>query len=249
MFIRNIISSALVAAFATTSCAPAYVANTSNAPMFDKAKELTANISYFSGINAQVAYSFSDHIAAMANGNVIIVKPDFSEAERPAARPHHLFGEAGLGYFKGQDKLRFEVFGGYGIGEGYSRQPRGFLSPEGESIIGKGTYDRFFLQPSVGMEFDHFMFIITTRISAVNFRSYSLVANGSQGQSFDAPTAGYNFYLEPALTWRFRPVNTINPFVQISMTGPLHDVNYHCNIFHMAVGIQLHSRPSQKHGD
>lgn len=236
--------------FAVSSCAPAYIANTRNVPMFSESNEFSANVSYFSGIDAQVAYSFSDHIAAMANGNMVVRNGGFAEAYVPP-RPNHLFGEAGIGYFTRKEELRLEVFGGYGVGTGYSREPNELFGFGGSEIVVKREYERIFLQPSLGIQFEETELVITSRFSAVNFTSYAATVDTQVGFT-TPPTAGYNIFFEPALTWRFHMAKGFQPllgYIQICVNAPLTNVNYRCNYFQVATGIQLHSRLSRKHVD
>ncbi|MEJ0030100.1 MAG: hypothetical protein WDO15_06885 [Bacteroidota bacterium] len=56
----------LLVGFALTSCAPAYISNTRNTPMFGEANEFAGSVAISSGLDVQTAYSVSDHVAIMA---------------------------------------------------------------------------------------------------------------------------------------------------------------------------------------
>ena len=242
MSIKKIIASFVLAGLAATSCVPTYVANTRNVPMFDEAKEFTANVSYFSGIDAQVAYSFSDHIAAMANGNVIIKKTGFPLAYIPRS-PNHLFGEGGIGYFTKRNDLHLEIFGGYGVGQGYGNDPRVLFFVEDPWIAVKGRYNRIFAQPSISFGRDNSTFIVTSRFSAVSFSSFVTDVD-SLNASIRPQPKGYRVFFEPALTWRFDLANHFKGYVQLGLNVPLRSVTYYSNVFQLAAGIQFrgHSR-------
>lgn len=248
MCIKRAIGGSLVlVSLAVASCSPAYVANTRNVPLFDKAGETTANISYLSGIDVQLAHSFSDHIAVMANGNVLINNIDFPKQYSPPW-PHRQFGEGGIGYFKGGDGLRYEVFGGYGFGQNYGTVPRAFFfKVEDRPVVVLAKYQRIFIQPSVGIDFENSSMIFTTRISAVDFRSYRAYIDSLNYQVPPA-TAGFNLFFEPAVTWRFHLDRSINAYFQIGINTPLNNVNYRSNVFQLAAGLQLRSR-SDKNDD
>ena len=103
---------AVVAGFGLSSCAPAYISNTRNTPMFAEANEFAGTIALSSGIDAQLAYSVSDHVAVMANVNTVQQK--LTPEGKPSFNRNHIFAEGGVGYFTRTKKSRFELFTGYG---------------------------------------------------------------------------------------------------------------------------------------
>jgi hypothetical protein len=218
--------------------------------MFSEAKELSANLSYFSGIDAQVAYSVSDHIAVMANGNVMIENPGFSESASPPS-PHHLFGESGIGWFASRNDIYYEIFGGYGASKGYSLDKQPISFDEGSDLVVKRKYNRIFLQPSIGLNAGETMLIFTTRLSAVNFSSYAAVID-TLNQFITPPRSGYQIFFEPSITLRFKVGSRVAPlraYFQLGVNGPLQVVNYRYNIFQISGGFNFPTRLSRKNGD
>ena len=85
----------LLALFAMTSCAPAYLPNARNTPLFGEKGEFAGAVVLGSGIEAQLAGSLTDHVAVMAAGQFVI--QDYTE---PAVySKDYSFFEGGLGYF------------------------------------------------------------------------------------------------------------------------------------------------------
>src|SRR5689334_19457046 len=100
--------------FVLTSCAPVYVPNIRNTPMFTSGGEFQGAIQFGNGFDAQTALSVTDHIGLMGN---------FSYADRagiddPDHYHYHKFYEGGLGYYTNMEQTFFEIFTGYGKGEG-----------------------------------------------------------------------------------------------------------------------------------
>lgn len=56
-------------ALAVSSCAPVYVPNARNAPLFRGAGEFQGSVNFSQGIDAQAAVSVTDHLGLMANYN------------------------------------------------------------------------------------------------------------------------------------------------------------------------------------
>ena len=231
----------LVFVLTVTSCAPAYVANTKNTPLFTEAKQFSANISYFSGIDLQAAYSFSEHLAAMANGNIFITKTEiYGEPQR---KPHHIFGEVGIGYFPKTEDVRVEIFGGYGRGKGVANKSIPEID-EGD-FNGWGTYNRIFIQPSIATNEKDFNLIFTPRVSLVEFTKFAVESRYAPNREY-RPGRGYRAFFEPSLTGRFDLNSKLRGYAQIGMNVPFQPTYYWSNILQFAVGIQLHLGPSHK---
>ena len=127
-----------------TSCSPEYVPNMVNSPMFTNGGEFQATIATGNNsIDAQVAMAVTDHIGVMINGSY------GNETDDSTDNFHkHSFIEAGVGYYeKIGEKVRFEIFGGYGVGEvdGY------FENNLFDDEITLAKYNRYFIQPGIGI--------------------------------------------------------------------------------------------------
>src|ERR1051325_9395510 len=98
----------LLVGLALTSCAPAYISNTRNTPMFGEGNEFAGSVAISSGVDVQTAYSVSNHVALMANFNTVQKK--YSTDMQGSFNRNHIFGEGALGYFSRTKTSRFELF-------------------------------------------------------------------------------------------------------------------------------------------
>src|SRR5687768_16948983 len=105
-----------IALLAFTACAPVYVPNVRNSPMFTKAGEFQASVQIGNGIEAQSAFAITEHFGVMTN-YLFVDQAGFDDEED---FHRHKFFEAGAGYFTNNDESFFEVFAGYGRGKGSS---------------------------------------------------------------------------------------------------------------------------------
>src|SRR5690606_20153730 len=158
----------LLIAFATlTACAPVYVPNLRNSPMFTKGGEFQAAVQVGNGVEVQSAFAVTDHFGVMANYAFV----DRTQAEEPEDYARHRIFEGGLGYFTNREDSFFEVFAGYGKGEGSSYDSYTFFGSQ--SIQATGTYERYFIQPAVGINKKTLDFAFVPRISIVDFYRFS----------------------------------------------------------------------------
>src|SRR5262245_49433266 len=125
------------------SCAPAYISNSRNTPLFGEAGEFAGSVVLASGVEAQLAVSLTDHVAVMAGGSAV-----FKKYTEPAYSKDYFFYEGGLGYFGRSRAARYEVFAGYGMGQGNSYDSYYFFQTATEPVVALGKFQRFFLQPS-----------------------------------------------------------------------------------------------------
>ncbi|NJO89694.1 MAG: hypothetical protein HC831_12665 [Chloroflexia bacterium] len=165
------------------SCAPEYIPNMVNSPMFSNKGEFQANASTgTSSLDVQAAYAITDHIGMMVNGS-------FADRTKDSLDNFHKHTilEGGIGYYdKFGDIGRYEIFGGYGTGRIEGRYTNIFSSHE----IADARYNRFFLQPGIG---------IATGIYDGSFSSrLALVQMNPDGIGFE--TGNYHGFLEPVFT-------------------------------------------------
>lgn len=228
---------AVLGGFALSSCAPAYIANTRNTPMFGEANEFAGTLALSSGIDAQLAYSVTDHVAVMGNVNTVqqTLKPD----NQPSFKRNHIFAEGGLGYFSRTKKSRFELYAGYGAGGGTSYESYYFFHTQSKETVTKVKYDRIFIQPSIGTNNRKFNLIFTTRISMVGFKEFSTEDPAATPNVYK-PT-GYKVMLEPSLTARAHLAGNVRGFVQLGANAPAGEVDFNYVKVQGAIGIQIHT--------
>lgn len=183
------------------ACEVYYVPNTQNVPLFKERNELRATIS---GQNYQAAYSLTDHIGIMLNGQYINRKWDINEdSVKSNFISEKFLIEGGMGYFNkiGNNGV-FETYAGGG--EGYATFNR--ITPSKRMEM-SADFSRFFIQPSIGYSEDvvdvafslryvglKFFNIDTTGYTPSLLSNYNLIIPNLHN-------TWYNF-LEPALTIR-----------------------------------------------
>lgn len=150
-----------------SGCAPTYVPNVRNAPLFTKGGEFQASIQGGNGLDVQAAASVTNHIGLMAN---------YSYADRERFDPdnaddyhRHKLLEGGLGYYTNRGEWCLEVYAGYGQGEGSSLNE--ILTSTSTPNVGK--YHRYFLQPAIGLNKKTMGVAFVHRISYVDFTEYA----------------------------------------------------------------------------
>ncbi len=160
------------------SCAPAYVPNVINTPLFSNKGEIQVSVhSGTSGVDPQFAYALMDNVGLMINGSFANRTSDTTDNYHK-----HKFIEIGPGYY---DKIgtngRYEVYGGVGYGELQANYENG-LWPARTNV----TCIRFFLQPAIGVTTDVFDGSFATRLVLLDLRQESERNTG--------------FFLEPVFT-------------------------------------------------
>lgn len=159
----------LLALVVVTACAPVYVPNVRNSPMFTKGGEFQASVQVGNGLETQASFSFTDHFGVMTN---------FSFLDRTRFNPdnqndyhRHTLMEGGVGYFNNEGPRFFEVFAGYGRGEGSSVDEYIFFGSQSTAATGK--YERYFVQPAFGITNKEVDVSFVSRFSLVDFYAFS----------------------------------------------------------------------------
>jgi hypothetical protein len=176
--------------FILSSCSPVYVPNVRNAALFRGAGEVQVSGHAGNGVDLQSAVSVTDHIGVMANYEFVNRN---SESEDSYIK--HKFWEGAIGYYENSEKMCYEIFGGYGRGEGtnYNNYDDLFIAPT--DVLATGKYQRFFIQPSIGSNRRIFNWILSMRMSYVDFEEF--VYDGRRA-TFNDPA----IFVEPAFTGR-----------------------------------------------
>lgn len=191
----------IIALLATSACAPVYIPNVRNSPMFTKGGEFQTSVQIGNGIEAQSALAVTEHFAVMANYLYL----DVSNTENGEDYNRHQFFEGAIGYFSNTSDSFFEVFAGYGRGKGSTNNGFDFLGSDPVSATGR--YERFFIQPAVGLNKNVVNISFAPRISMVDFYEFS--TDVGRSAIHEAP----KFFFEPAVIGRTNFANNHMYFV------------------------------------
>jgi hypothetical protein len=223
----------ILIALVISSCAPVYVPNARNSPMFTQAGEFQGSIQFGNGIDAQGAISVTNHIGLMGN---------FSYADNKSPDPddiddyhRHKFFEGGIGYYENEGKWCYEIFAGYGKGDGSSYDDYDFFDTStGEPIRATGKFERFFIQPAIGMNKKVMNISFVPRISLVDFTEFSSDDAVSPYIADDDP----KIFLEPAVIGRVNLAKNRMFFTfQSGFSIPISKTYYEYRPFYVSTGI------------
>ncbi len=220
-----------------SGCAPTYVPNVRNVPLFAERGEFQGTVYVTTGIEAQLAYAVSDNVALM--GNYARLKEENSA--QGFTRENNYY-EGGLGYFKNTRSRRFELFGGYGAGSGTGQgQYNFFFSTFGQQeLVTDYKYTRIFIQPSIGTNNRKFNIAFTARFSFVDFTEFT-AATATIPATTEKPDESPHLFFEPALTGRFPLIGNLNGIIQLGLNVALPSDVYFTSVpVQAALGIQLH---------
>lgn len=219
----------LMVLVALSSCAPVYVPNLRNSPMFTKGGEFQASVQIGNGIEAQSAFAVSEHFGLMTNFAYI----NETDTENESSYHRHRFLEAGAGYFLNNQESFFEIFAGYGRGSSSSFDVFEFFGPQ--SIAATGKYERFFLQPAFGLNKDEFNIAFAPRFSMVDFYEFSDEVTSTR--IYEDP----KFFLEPAFIGRINFANNkmFATFQAGASLGMSEDIYFNRRTFQLAGGLGL----------
>ena len=177
------------------SCAKVYVPNARNVTMFSQKGEFNGSIGTgISGANVQSAYAITNHLGVMAN----YLYANNKSSDQFHYRKHRL-GEFGIGYYQHKEKLFFETFAGFGWGKGYGQDSITLFTQSVKRT--KGSYERIFVQPSIGVDYGIFAVAVTFRLSRLNFSTLEYSENDVNLYISGKP----RYFLESAITGRIYP--------------------------------------------
>lgn len=205
-----------------TSCSPEYIPNMVNSPMFTNAGEFQATIATGnSNFDAQTAVAITDHLGIMVNGSYGNETSDSSDNFHK-----HTFIEAGFGYYeKIGETFRYEMYGGYGFGE-----VEGYFKNSFIDEISNARYNRFFIQPGIG---------ISTGIYDGSFSPrFAIVQMNPKGSNFQV--GDYNVFFEPVITSKIG-YKYVKFIAQFGISLPLgdQDLNYDYQVFIFNFGLNF----------
>lgn len=182
-----------------------YIPNSNNVPLLKEKDEFKGTIM---PANFQTAFSFTNHIGFMVNGEdnnwLSALEQDHSTITSDHRYDEHWrckLIEAGAGYFTSQNQNEvYEIYGGTGYGE---------MTTTGNLYLNadvKMNYYKTFIQPAIGFSNDYLDFAFSLRTSYVYFFNYTHTGLTSSNSILDTSISSfqphqYNSYLfEPAFT-------------------------------------------------
>lgn len=222
----------ILLALVISSCAPVYVPNARNSPLFTKAGEFQGSIQFGNGIDAQGAIAVTNHIGLMGN---------FSYADNKSPNPddlddyhRHKFLEGGIGYFENEGKWCYEIFAGYGKGEGSSYDTYDFWTNTGDPLRATGKFERFFIQPAFGLNKKVMHVSFVPRISLVDFTEFNSDDAIAPYIADDDP----KLFFEPAVIGKVNLMNNHMFFIfQGGVSIPVTKTYYEHRPFYASAGI------------
>lgn len=219
---------------AITGCAPVYVPNTVHSPMLEGQGEVQVG-GYLgsSGIDLQGAVALTDHVGVSADFSYADQEQEAEDESIGSDVHNHRFGEVGLGYFTDAGEAgRFEVYGGYGRGSAEATDEYEFFGSQ--SVTATGRYDRFFLQPAMGITVGPLTLNGAIRLVRVRFFEFETsreIFSENRAQFFVEPAGGVQIGTR---TVRFgTQIGVSQPFT------PASDVAFHHQPIWLSVGVQL----------
>lgn len=217
----------LIALLGLTSCAPVYVPNVRNSPMFTKAGEFQGSLQVGNGVELQAAVAVTNHLGIMGNYSFV----NASDPENEDDYVRHKIREVGIGYFTNPGNSFFEVFFGYGNGEGTSFDTFEFIGSQ--TTAATGRYERYFLQPAFGVNKERMHFSFAPRFCMVDFYEFSndLIRTSIQEDG--------KFFFEPAIVGRYNFANNaLFGTFQLGASLPLSDnIYFDRRTFQLAFGF------------
>ena len=195
-----------------SGCAPVYVPNVRNAPLFTRAGEFQGSMMYGTGdLDIQAAVAITNNFAVMANysyGN------RNTDSVKQNNYHKHRFYEGAAGYYKNDRDFCFEIFLGYGQGEAASDDDYNIFTTNYQ--LAKGKYTRVFVQPSFGFNKKVVHVAFTPRVSLVDFSEFS-------NSNYTKKDLSAKFFFEPAVTAKFNFMD--NRFFGIVQAGVTTSIN------------------------
>ncbi len=217
-----------------TSCSTLYTPNTRNAPLFREQGE--AQLSGYltsGGIEGQVAYALTDHIAAI--GSYV-----YGSSKEAKYTYKNSYGEIGIGFFDRSRSARYEIIGGYGFGQSTSYDQYYFFGVN-NTVEATGKMQRIFIQPSIGTNNRDFNLIFTPRLSYVSYNEFSTSASVPPPLTNTVnPNEKAQIFLEPAVTTKFRLKGNLHGIFQLGTALTMNgDAYYKYEAMQATIGIQI----------
>ncbi|MBL6448162.1 hypothetical protein JMN32_17720 [Fulvivirga sp. 29W222] len=208
------------------SCASVYIPNSRNMPIIDHGGEVIASVKGGStGFEGQLAFSPVDRFGIITDG----LYKNSSTSETDDDYQKHEYLGIGAGYYEPiSDWGVFELYGGYGKGEGSAQDEYIFFTSNTEYATGK--YKRYFVQPGFALKKENIELGFCYRIARVEF--YEFEDNNIQGIEIS------NTIMEPAVVFRAGGKN-IKMDSQLGFNIPMYETEFEFPIFTISVGVML----------
>jgi hypothetical protein len=193
--------------------------------MFSNKGEFQANAGAgTSDLDVQVAYAMTDHIGVMVNGSFADRTKDSTDKFHK-----HIILEGGVGFYDKFGEIgRYEIYGGYGTGRVEGKYENIFSINQ----IADARYNRFFIQPGIGIATGIYDGSFTSRIA--------LVQMNPNGAVFE--TGNYHGFLEPVFTSKIG-YKYLKFTFQIGFSVPIGDnrlkFDYQPFIFNVGANLNL----------
>lgn len=210
-----------------SSCAPLYVPNTVNTPIFTEKGEFQASaFAGTSGFDVQVAYAATDHLGFMVNGNFEDYESEPYDEYRKSS-----FVEFGVGYFeKTESNSILEIYGGAGFGSIQGLYDDYSFWSNDDIAINASTF-RVFVQPALGMWWDQIEGSVAPRLVFVKIMENSVAQSA--------------VFLEPTATIRagFQKVKVV---MQAGLSFPLNEDRVNFDYAPLMISVGIHAKLNRK---
>jgi hypothetical protein len=225
------------------NCMPCYYTpNAHNVPLFTDKNQANASLgyrigNYTRGWDIQAAYSITNNVGMTVNYNHFSARYDEDENAFLTTNDGHFRGdlfEFGFGYFRPfADKFVFESYGGVGWG-GVKNDFSDYFSHLESEI----HYNRYYLQPAVGLVHKTVNLALSTRICILNYTRFTIENNQNQYTMSDLVGLDRNpsWLIEPAFT--FRAGGRVAKFqTQVCLSFPVNNYNANFDPFSFSFGV------------
>ncbi len=198
--------------------------------MFSKAGEFQGSMQFGNGLDLQGAVSVTNHIGLMANYSFADRNNNSYDPDDENGYHYHKFFEGGIGYFENEGNWCYEIFAGYGRGEGASYDEYEWWGAQPERATGK--FERYFIQPAFGLNKKIMHVSFVPRISIVDFTEFT---SDLLTYTIDE---GPKVYIEPAVIGRVNLMDNHLFFVfQAGFSLPASSVYYEYRPFTFSTGL------------
>ena len=240
-----------------------YTPNTMNIPMMTErgqgtvAGGLTAS-SKNTGWEAQATYSPVKHLGLMVNhfdlrykGETQLIPPVFSSffVEGSPYKGQTRLTEGAIGgYYQvgPQEEYLLSLFAGFGQGRTENRYSQPVDQQNQEVYVSNWRYQRYFLQPSLGLKYQRFQVGTGIRFAWVNYLDGNINSRVGQLETRRIELLENSsplFLAEMAWTigWHFKPVVlSLNSTSVVRGKNTLRDLDLASNYVSLTVGLNIH---------
>lgn len=231
----------LLVALISSSCAPMYIPNTRNAPLFRGQGQFQGSAILTTGVEVQGAYALTDHLGIIGSYSLLSENRNDPQNTATTFKRKNNYYEAGLGWYNSTRSRRVELYAGYGQGESTTTGQYIFLGLGQQEVIVTGNFKKYFIQPSIGTNNRGFNLSFTPRISFVDFYEFTT------GTIPVEPDEKIALFIEPAVTAKFKLTPNLDGMFQLGLNFPGSSEVFFDHVpVQAGFGIQLHVGGSLK---